>query len=86
MSELTEKLETMGEEEVAQLYKKVFGSVEGQLIREDLRNRCFGKMTPFAASDPVTNFNVGMQSVVMHISTQINYKPVEREEEKNETN
>lgn len=78
---LTEKLEKLTEEELANLYKKTFISVEAQLVIEDLKNRCFVKTTPFAVKDSVTNFNTGMQSVVLHIESQLKYKPKQEGEE-----
>ena len=72
---LNDKLQTLDEERVANLYKTVFATEEGQLVLEDLRNRCFIKIpTPTEESPYTTYFNEGKRSVVLHIESQINYE------------
>lgn len=82
MSELTKKLFELSEEDLANLYKEVFGAESGRLVLEDLRNRCFVKTStvnayPFDAGRTATN--EGMRTVVLHIDNQINYEPVKEE-------
>ena len=71
---LNEKLQTFSPDEVARLYKNAFDSEEGRLMLEDLKNRCYIYTTPFAVDNPVSNFNMGMQAVVLHIQAQLDYK------------
>jgi len=81
MPDLTEKLTELDEGQLAAIYKRIFDSPDGQLMLEDLKNRCFVKTTPFTGHNSETNFNSGMQAVVLHIQTQINYKPEPKQEE-----
>ena len=81
MSKLTEILETLNEYEVAGLYKTVFGTTEGQLVLEDLKNRCFVKTSTAHELPHVTYQNEGMRIVVLHIETQINIQPEHNEME-----
>ncbi len=76
---LHDKLLTLDEERVAKLYQTVFGSGEGQLVLEDLRNRCFVKTSTFEGFEPISLINEGKRTVVLHIETQINYEPVDPE-------
>jgi len=85
---LHEKLLTLDEERVAKLYQNVFGDDEGQLVLQDLKNRCFvnfstafgtvadGKV--FYSAEEQQN-NEGMRTVFLHIQTQIDYEPPEKE-------
>jgi len=90
MSELTNKLMTFDDESVAMLYKRVFDSVDAKLVLEDLRNRCFVKISScninMNNTSERTIFNEGMRSVVLHIESQLNYEPVPNQEEDNESN
>ncbi len=81
---LHDKLLTLDEERVARLYQNTFNTDEGQLILEDLRNRCFCKTTPFTGKDSETNFNTGMQAVYLHIINQVKYEPKDKEKESEE--
>lgn len=76
---LQEKLKEMTPDELARLYKTVFESDVGQLVLEDLRNRCFVYMTSFRDSSQFTAFNEGMRAVVLHLETQLRIKPEEGE-------
>ncbi len=86
---LNDKLLTLDEQQVAKLYQNLFDSEEGQLVLEDLRNRCYvncstafqlvsdGKL--FYSSEEQQN-NEGMRAAFLHIEGQINYeKPKEME-------
>ncbi len=77
---LQDKLDTLDEERVAKLYKTVFESEEGQLVLEDLKNRCWTKAPlPYGEEGQRAE---GRRSVVLHIQTQLDYeKPEEMESE-----
>ena len=81
MSKLTEILETLNEYEVAGLYKTVFGTTEGGLVLEDLKNRCFVKTSTAHELPHVTYQNEGMRIVVLHIETQMSIQPEHNEME-----
>ena len=78
MSVLTDKLMELKEEEIINLYKRVFDSEDAQLMLEDLKNRCYVNVTSFTG-DRQGDFNEGMRSVILHIQTQLDYKPQESE-------
>ena len=78
MSELTEKLETMTEEQIIQLYKTTFDTEGARLVLEDLRNRCFIKTSLPLGQDG--DRAEGMRQVVLHIETQLNHKPEDKKE------
>ncbi len=75
MSELNDKLSTFDEEELSAIYKAVFSTVEGQLVLEDLRNRCSIKTTTFSENPYRTYLNEGMRTVLLNIETRINFEP-----------
>ena len=78
---LQDKLKTLNAEEVAQIYKNLFSSIDGQLLLEDLKNRCFYFAPLIDEHEGRTYFNDGMRSVVLHITNQIEYQPEEKESE-----
>jgi hypothetical protein len=73
MNALIEQLEKLNEEEVAQLYKNLFTSPDGQLVLEDLKGRCYVYSTTFAPIPYTTYWQEGMRNVILHIESQINY-------------
>ncbi len=77
---LNDKLLTLDEKQVAKLYQNLFDSEEGQLVLEDLKNRCwFKKPLPYGEEGQRAE---GARSTVLHIQTQIGYvKPQETESE-----
>ena len=77
---LNDKLKTLDESQVAKLYKNVFDSEEGQLVLEDLRNRCYCKVSTKSHPDGI-DLGEGMRTVVLHIENQINYEVKETESE-----
>ncbi len=82
MSELTEKLQTMTDEQIIQLYKNAFNTPGAKLVLEDLRNRCFIKTSlPLGQEGDRAE---GMRQVVLHIQTQLDYKPEEKKEIKDD--
>ena len=76
-----EKLQTMLPVEVAKLYQKLFCTVEGKLVLQDLKNRCFFDVSTYNGDPNDTIKNEGMRSVVLHINNQIIYKEPENEME-----
>lgn len=50
-----------------QLYRNVFDTPEGKAVLEDLRKRCFDKMTTFDDNPYRTYFNEGRRSVYKYI-------------------
>ncbi len=73
MFNLTDKLMELDEETVANLYKQTFSSVEAQLVLEDLKNRSFVKTAlPYGQEGDRAE---GMRQVVLHVESQLNYKP-----------
>lgn len=78
---VNDKLNTLFPEQVANLYKKVFGTEEGKLVLQDLNNRCFVDISTNTGNQIDNNINEGMRCVVLHINTQIIYKEPEPEKE-----
>ena len=81
MDKLTGKLETMKFEERVNLYKRVFDSEDAMLVLEDLKNRCYVKTTTLSVQDSETFFNEGMRSVILHIQSQLDFKPGDKVQE-----
>uniref|UniRef100_A0A6H2A1G9 Bbp19-like phage domain-containing protein n=1 Tax=viral metagenome TaxID=1070528 RepID=A0A6H2A1G9_9ZZZZ len=52
-------------------YINTFSSENGKKVLEDLEKRCFIKTTAFANTDRDTNFNLGMQAIILHIKSMI---------------
>ena len=75
MSTLNDKLQEMTAEDVANIYKRIFSTPDGQLMIEDLRNRWYIKIPTTGRGNDQTNFNEGMRSVVLHIESQIEFIP-----------
>ena len=73
--ELLKVLSTLADGELAQLYKNVFDSVDGQLVLEDLRHRCY-IYTDLPLGEPGQR-GEGRRNVVTHIETQLSYDPEE---------
>ena len=77
MSEVNEKLQEMNPVDVSNIYKRIFDTPDGKLMLEDLRNRCYVKVSSYhhqTNSNDVL-FNEGMRAVVLHIESQINFTP-----------
>lgn len=81
MRELNKKLSSFDEVELSAAYKTVFSTVEGQLVLQDLRNRCFFDTMTFSDNPYVTCFNEGKRTVILNIETRINFEPIVEEEE-----
>lgn len=69
------KLSTLSQKQVSQIYRNVFGSIDGQLVLEDLRFRCNVYIPSFDESQSNepwrTIFNEGKRSVLLTIETQM---------------
>ncbi len=73
MDNLTKKLQEMttaDSEALIKLYGRVFNCDDGQLVLQDLKNRCFYNAP---ANDQIEE---GMRRVVLHINTML--IPIER--------
>jgi len=79
VSELIRKLESLTEDELSQVYMRVFNTDDGLLVLEDLKNRCFAEISTIPESNSIDPFttvrNEGRRSVLLHILTQL--KPQE---------
>ena len=73
MNALVEKLEELNEEQLAQLYKNLFTSPDGQLVLEDLKGRCYVYSTTANENPHKTFWHEGMRNVILTIESQINY-------------
>lgn len=69
----------MPADEIAQIYKNLFNSEAGKIVLEDLRNRCFVKISTVETYNSVypneVIFKEGMRSVFLHIENQIKIEP-----------
>lgn len=83
MNALVDKLMELSEEKLAQIYKNVFSTPEGQLLLEDLKQRSFF-YSPIPLGEPGQRAE-GARSVVLHIETQINYEKGDSINEEAET-
>lgn len=86
MSELSRKLANLTEEDLSRIYMEVFNTDNGQLVLQDLKNRCFFDISTSPDNFPIdaltTIKNEGKRSVLLHILTQL--KPIETAERKEE--
>lgn len=69
------KLEDMSVQELNNTYKKVFSSIEGKLVLEDLGNR-FNPQVPAVFEDAIIDpyrlaMNEGKRSVIFHIKARM---------------
>lgn len=74
---LLEKLNELNDEQLAQIYKNVFNTPEGQLLLEDLKNRSFFYTTTAHENSHRTYWQEGMRSVVLHIQSQLTFEKTE---------
>lgn len=60
------------EDEMQQLYARVFTSPEGQVVFHAIMKYCKAGMTPFVAdNERLSNFRCGQHDVAKHIQTQV---------------
>ena len=80
MNALTEKLATLTPKQMSQIYQNVFSTIDGQLVLEDLRHRCFSYAPEDlgVSSDREVFINVGKHAVIVNIETQL--RPYSEEE------
>ena len=72
---LQDKLSRMDEAELCSVYQTCFGTPEGKLVLEDLRNRCFIFMPTELPTDE------GARRVILNIETRL--QPEKEEENDN---
>jgi len=80
--DLIKKLLTLTDEQLSQVYMRVFNSDDGQLVLEDLRQRCFNYISTIADTDRETFANEGKRTIVLMIETRL--QPIETEKEREE--
>lgn len=76
---IEEKVAGMSDAEKNQVYKNLFESDAGKIVLEDLRQRCFSRISTVDTysgdvSLRTTLFKEGMRSVVLHIENQLRLK------------
>jgi hypothetical protein len=77
--QLQKRLAELDSDALDRAYMEVFNTETGQLVLEDLRNRCFFFTTTLGSS---IEFNEGQRAVVMNIETRLRpIKPVPKEED-----
>ena len=73
-----------GREELKQLYKNVFGSGAGEIVLEDLKQRCyFNSSTSYRKDGTIALphealFLEGMRNVVLLIQDNLEHEPIEK--------
>lgn len=72
--ELNDQLLSLGEENIAQLYKSIFSTTEGKLVLQDLKNRSYF-YSPTYHHEKNSDVGEGMRNIVLHIENQINLDP-----------
>jgi len=53
-------------------YQRVFDTIEGKLVLEDLRKRCFVDRTTYNDSHGQMSFAEGRRSIYIHITNTLN--------------
>lgn len=83
MNALTRILSELNEDQLKELYMRVFNNDDGRLVLEDLRNRCFSYMPTTTGAKDVNDIllNEGSRRVVLNIETQLEPKPTEIKKE-----
>lgn len=79
MNPVAGKLSSLSAKQISQVYRNVFGTIDGQLVLEDLKFRCHVYVPSFEPDSHQTAFNEGQRSVVLTIESQM--RP-DNEEEK----
>jgi hypothetical protein len=77
---LSEKHYTLTDKQISQIYRNVFSTIDGQLVLEDIRQRCFAYVPEDfeAKTDRDVFINIGKRSVLLTIETQM--KPYKENE------
>lgn len=67
------KLSQLSDKQISNIYRNVFGTVDGQLVLEHLRLGCFVYVpeTAGAKTDRDVFENIGKRSVLLSIETQL---------------
>jgi hypothetical protein len=79
--QLQDKLAKMDADALDRAYMETFNTDNGQLVLEDLRNRCFFFTTTLG---PDMQFNEGQRAVVMNIETRL--RPIKQEPKQEDSN
>jgi len=74
-NQLSIKLLQLSEEELDRVYMNMFNTEEGQLVLEDLRERCYCYNSTIADSLAQMAFNEGLRAVVINIETRLKIIP-----------
>lgn len=77
---ISEKHSSLTLKQMSQVYRNVFGTVDGQLVLEDLKSRCFAYVPEDfgAEKDRDVFINIGKRAVLLTIETQL--KPYKENE------
>ena len=78
MNQIANKWFNMSDIERHACYSRVFETTEGQLVLEDLKQRCFHYFPCFGGDVYQTYGNEGMRAVLLHILTML--EPVKAKE------
>lgn len=85
MLAIRKRLNEMTSQELSRVYMNVFNTDEGQMVLEDLRNRCYAKASTVEHQGNIDPFTVlrneGMRSVLLHLETQLLPEPEPKTEE-----
>lgn len=71
--ERRQELAAMSPKERAALYQRLFNSGDGQLVLQDLADRCYVFATTLGGTPADACAREGMRSVMLHIDTWINW-------------
>jgi hypothetical protein len=85
MKTLEQVVEDLTPEQLSRIYMEVFNTDNGQLVLEDLKNRCHAEISTVSEGgiDPFqVVYKEGRRSVLLHIQTQL--KPHEEAANKEE--
>jgi hypothetical protein len=81
-TDLDKVLKTLTAEKLSELYMRIFNTDDGELLLQDLKNRCFAFIPSVSIDSHQTYFNEGMRSVVLHIDSQLlPHQPVVNQED-----
>ena len=67
-----ERLDQLKPDQLAQVYRNVFGTPDGRLVLKDLERKCFFKIPTYECSYG-KDAAEGMRMVYLHIDTQLSY-------------
>lgn len=79
-NELFKKLNEMSDDDLSHAYMAVFNTPNGELILEDLKNRCFWYQSTYDGDVEEMKVNEGMRRVLLTIVTRLSATPAEPKE------